>query len=250
MLALTLAAVLAATPAPVEAWSKKACPPPKQSPDSNVEAKYAEQQRAECLKKAMNKALDKVIVPLKKQKAAAFKEWMSLQADYNRWVAEACAAVEESNWVDLSTGERSMGTGYGFTEAECLQRQFSWRGFYAEAWARKDWNAIQQALQGFSAPATKARESLQSYRTQAQATAARAPAHVPESDEPVRPIAKEDWKPYLERLERAAAGPEALARRQCALVPSPTPDCAQRFSESLSAQMDFSDALGHQESGQ
>lgn len=250
MLALTLAAVLAANPAPVDAWSNKACPPPKKAPDSNIEAKYAEQQRAECLKKAMNKALDKVIVPLKKSKPPAFKEWMSLQADYNRWMADACAAVEEANWVDLSTGERSMGTGYGFAEAECLQRQFAWRGFYADAWARKDWNAIQQALQGFSASATKARESLQKYRTQAQATAARAPVHVEESDQPVRPIPKDDWKPYLERLDRAAAGPEALARRQCALVPSPTPDCAQRFAESLSAQMDFSDALSNQESGQ
>ncbi len=85
----------------------------------------------------MNKALDKVIVPLKKANPSAFKEGMGLHA-----------AVEESNWVDLSTGERSMGTGYGFTESGCLQRQFAWRGFHAEAWARRDWASIQQALQG------------------------------------------------------------------------------------------------------
>ncbi|PTL79629.1 hypothetical protein [Vitiosangium sp. GDMCC 1.1324] len=250
MLALTLAAVLAAAnPSPVEAWSKKACPPPKQTPDSNVEMKFVEQQRAECLRKAMNKSLDKVLVPLKKQKPAAFKDWMALQADYNRWLADACAAVEEANWVDLSTGERSMGTGYGFTESQCRQRQFAWRGFYADAWARKDWNAIQQALQAYAEPARKARESLQSYRSKSQEAAARAPAHVEESDLPVRPIPKDDWKPYLERLDRAASGPEALSRRQCALVPSPSPDCAQRFADSLSAQMDFSDALSNQESG-
>ncbi|WP_257461954.1 hypothetical protein [Archangium lipolyticum] len=249
MLALSLAAVLAASPAPVESWSKKACPPPKQTPDSNVEMKFLEQKRAECLRKAMNKALDKVLLPLKKSNPSAFKDWMSLQADYNRWMADACAAVEESNWVDLSTGERSMGTGYGFTESGCLQQQFAWRGFYADAWARKDWNAIQQALQGFAEPARKGRESLQSYRARTKEAAARAPAHVEESELPMRQLAKEDWKSYNERLDRAAAGPEALAKRQCALVPSPTPDCAQRFSDSLSAQMDFTDALSSTESG-
>jgi hypothetical protein len=249
MLAFTLAAVLAANPSPVEAWAKKACPPPKQAPESNVEMKFVEQQRAACLRKSMNKALDKVLLPLKKQKPSVFKEWMALQADYNRWVADACAAVEEANWVDLSTGERSMGTGYGFTESGCQQQQFAWRGFYAEAWARNDWKAIQQALQGFAEPALKARESLQSYRTRAQQAAARAPVHVEESDLPVRPLSQADWKPYNERLERAASGPEALARRQCALVPSPSPDCAQRFADSLSAQLDFSDALSRPEGG-
>ena len=249
MLALTLAAVLAANPTPVEAWSRKACPPPKQTPDSNIEMKFMEQQRAECLKKAMNKALDKVIVPLKKSKPPAFKEWMALQADYNRWMAEACASVEEANWVDLSTGERSMGTGYGFTESQCLQRQFAWRGFYADAWARKDWNGIQQALQGFGESSRKARDSLQSYRAQVQAAAARAPAHVEEADLPVRQLSQSDWKPYMERLERAASTPEALARRQCALHPSPAADCAQRFADSLSSQLDFSDALSNQETG-
>ncbi|WPB77436.1 hypothetical protein KYC5002_51715 [Archangium violaceum] len=249
MLAPTLAIVLAANPSPVDAWARKACPLPKQTPDSNVEMKFMEQQRAECLKKAMNKALDKVIVPLKKSKPPAFKEWMSLQADYNRWMAEACAAVEEANWVDLASGERSMGTGYGFTESQCLQRQFAWRGFYADAWARKDWNTIQQALQGFSESARKARESLQAYRSKAQAAAARAPAHVEESDLPMRQLAQDDWKPYMERLERAASGPEALARRQCALHPSPAPDCAQRLTDGLVSQLDFTEALNNQENG-
>lgn len=250
MLELALAIVLAANPAPVDSWSKKACPPPKQTPDSNVEMKFAEQQRAECLRKAMNKALDKVIVPLKKSNPSAFKEWMSLQADYNKWVDTACAAVEEAHWVDLSSGERSMGTGYGFAEAECRQRQFAWRGFYADAWARKDWKAIQQALEGFADPARKAREALQSYRAGVQKAAARAPAQVPESDQPMRPLSKDDWKPYVERLERAAAGPEALARRQCSLVPSPAADCAQRFADSLVSQVDFSDALANPPPGE
>jgi hypothetical protein len=247
MLALALVAVLAANPNPVEAWAKKACPPPKQQPDSNIEMKFMEQKRADCLQKAMNKALDKVIVPLKKQSPPSFKEWMSLQAAYNRWMAEACAAVEEANWVDVSTGERSMGTGYGYTESQCRQQQYAWRGFYADAWARKDWNAIQQALQAFSTPAGKARQSLESYRARTQQAASRAPAHVEEGDLPVRQLSKDDWKAYNERLERAASGPDALSKRQCALLPSPSADCAQRLADSLAAQMDFTDALSASE---
>jgi hypothetical protein len=142
-----------------------------------------------------------------------------------------------------------MGTGYGFTENQCLQRQFAWRGFYADAWARRDWNGIQQALQGFAESSRRARDTLQSYRSKAQAAAARAPAHVEESDLPMRQLAQEDWKPYMERLERAASGPEALASRQCALHPSASPDCAQRLADSLTSQLDFSDALSNQESG-
>jgi hypothetical protein len=247
MLALAFAAVLATTPGPVDAWAEKACPSPRQVPDSNVELKLLARQRAECLRKAMNKALDQVLVPLKKQKSPAFKQWMALQADYNRWVADACAAVEEANWVDLSTGERSMGTGYGLLESQCLQRQYAWRGFYAEAWARQDWKALQQALQAWAEPAHKARESLQSYQARTRELAARAPVHVAQSNLPVRPLSQADWKPYTERLERAASGPEALSRRQCALVPNPSPDCTQRLADSLSAQLDFSDALSRQQ---
>jgi hypothetical protein len=249
MLAIALAALLAANPSPVETWSTRACPPPRQTPDSNVEMKFAEQQRSECLRKAMNKALDRVLVPLEKQKPADFKAWMALQADYNRWTADACAAVEEAHWVDLSTGERSMGTGYGLTESQCLQRQYAWRGFYADAWARKDWSALEQALQGFSEPARNARASLQAYRSRVRQAASRAPAHVEESDLPVRPLSQSDWKPFTERLERAAAGPEALARRQCALLPRPSPDCPQRFADSLAAGLDFSEVLGSPEGG-
>jgi hypothetical protein len=245
MLSLTLALVLsAANPPPVEAWASKACPAPKKEPDSNVEFKAQLAARAECLKKAMNKALDKVIVPLKKKDPAAFKQWMSLQADYNRWVADACAAVEEANWVDTSTGERSFGTGYGGTEQECYQRQYAWRGFYADAWARNDWKALSTALDAFAKTAPQRQEQVNQYQKQAQAAAARAPAHVEQSDTPTQKLSKDDWKAYNERLERAASGPKALSERQCALVPKAGPTCAESFRASLISQLDFSEALG------
>ncbi|WP_224240610.1 hypothetical protein [Hyalangium gracile] len=245
MLSFTLALVLtAANPPPVEAWAHKACPLPRKEPDSNIEYKAQLGARADCLKKAMNKAIDKVIVPLKKKEPAAFKAWMGLQADYNRWMAEACAAVEEANWVDVSTGMRTMGTGYGGTEQECLQRQYAWRGFYADAWARGDWKAVSTALEAYAKTSPKLQEKLRQYQQQTQAAAAKAPAQAPESESVERMLSKEDWKAYNERLERAATGPKALAERQCALVPKAEPTCSEAFRASLLSQVDLGDALG------
>jgi hypothetical protein len=250
MLSLTLALVLSATnPPAVEAWAKKACPPAKGEPDSNVEYKARLAARAECLKKAMNKAVDKLIVPLKKKSPATFKEWMGLQADYNRWMGDACAAVEEAHWVDTSTGERSMGTGYGGTEQECLQGQYAWRGFYTDAWARNDWKALSAALDAYAKLAPQRQEQLGQYQKQTQATAALAPVHVEQTDTPTSKLTKDDWKAYNDRLERAATGPQALSQRQCTLVPKAGPSCAESFRASLISQLDFTEALAEHGGG-
>jgi hypothetical protein len=245
LLALSTAVLLSALPPPVEAWAAKACPVPRQEPESNVELKGQAQKRAECLRKGMNKALDRILLPLKKEKAPAFKEWMALQADYNRWMAEACAAVEEANWVDLSTGERAMGTGYGYTETQCLQQQYAWRGFYADAWARKDWKALTQAQEAFTSAATRARDSLGQYRARVAQAAARPPPTGNE-DAPLRPLSKEEWADYIARLERTHSAPEALARRQCALLPEAPTNCSEKFALTLYSYLDFQEALSGQ----
>jgi hypothetical protein len=240
MLVLALAALLSAAPPALEAWSARACPPPRAEPDSNVALKFMEQQRAECLRKAMNKVLDRVILPLKKSKPAAYKEWMDLQAEYNRWMRESCAAVEEANWVELSTGERSMGTGYGFSESQCLQRHYAWRGFYVESWFRAERNPLEQVLQELARPGGEARQSWRAYRDQVRQAAARAPAQVADPSLPARKLSRDDWKLYEERLERALAGPRALAERQCGLAAAPAAgDCVQRFADSLFAQLEL-----------
>jgi hypothetical protein len=244
MLPLLLTLVLSSTnPPAVETWAQKACPSPRKEPDSNVEFKAALEARAQCLKKAMNQSLDRVLVPLKKKEPSTFKQWMGLQADYNRWVGDACAAVEEANWVDLSTGERSMGTGYGGTEMECHQRQYAWRGFYADAWARGDWKAISAALDAYAQQAPKRADTLSQYQKKTQALAAQAPVQAEPSDTPSQRLSRDDWKDYNARLGRAASEPQALAERQCALVPKAAASCAESFRASLTAQMDFSDAL-------
>jgi hypothetical protein len=250
MLALTLTLVLSATPpAAVETWANKACPRPKKEPESNIEFKGQEDARTQCLKRAMNKSLDKVIVPLKKKEPATFKAWMGLQADYNRWVDDACAAVEEAYWTDPATGERSMGTGYGTAEMACRQQQYAWRGLYADAWARGDWKAISTALEAYARDVPKRLEQLKTYQEQTKAAAGRAPAHAPQSDEPMQKLSKEDWKHYNARLERAATSPRAVAERQCALVPKAEPTCVESFRASLLWHLDFSEVLSSPSGG-
>ena len=247
MLSLTLALVLSATPPPpVEAWAKKACPLPKKEAESNIEFKYQQDERVQCLKKAMNKSIDKLIVPMKKKDPAAFKGWMALQADYNRWVSDACAAVEEANWADPLSGERSMGTGYGTTEMACRQEQYAWRGFQADAWARNDWQAVSQAMAEYAKVASKRQEQLRTYMEQTKAAATRAPARAEPSETPMRLLTQSDWKDYNERLERAASAPPTLAERQCALVPKAPTGCAEAFRASLLAHLDFSEVLSGQ----
>lgn len=245
MLELALTLVLSSSPSPVDAWAQRACPSAAKPPESHLEYKALEASRTECLKRAMNRALDKTLLPLKKQRAPALREWMGLQAEYNRWMADACAAVEEARWVDLARGQRGMGTGYGATENACLQRQYTWRGFFADALARGDARGLDEALAAVVPPGSRRSEELRTYQQLTLEAAARAPALVPETDaaSTERLLSQEDWRHYNARLERAAAGPEALARRQCALLPVVVTDCEARLRDSLVEQLDFHEAL-------
>jgi hypothetical protein len=236
MLALPLAALLSTLPPALDTWAQRACPPAKQTPGSNVERKRMEQERAQCLRKAMERSLDKTLPALKRSRPEA----EALQEDHARWVAEACATVEEASWVDPATGERSMGTGYGFTESECLQRQYAWRGFFADAWSRSQWRALRPVLEGEEERARRVRESLMAYQERARETAARAREQA-QVGVPRRTLSREDWRSYLERLERALSGAESLARRQCELTPEASEDCARRLAECLAALMGFPD---------
>lgn len=245
MLELALTLVLSSSPSPIDAWAQQACPAPARPPESTLEYKALEASRTECLKRAMNRALDKTLRPLKKEPAPALREWLGLQADYNRWMADACAAVEEARWVELASGQRGMGTGYGATENACLQRQYAWRGFFAEAMARGDARALDEALAAFAQPGSLRSEELRLYQRLTQEAAARAPAQVPEPEaaSPERLLTQEDWRHYNARLERAAGGPEVLARRQCALLPLPVTECEARLRDSLVEHLDFHEAL-------
>ena len=241
MLALPLAALLSTLPPALDAWALQACPPAKQTPGSNVERKHMERERAECLRTAMDRAWDKTLRGLKRSRPEA----EALREEHSRWVAGACAAVEEASWVDPTTGERSMGTGYGFTESECLQRQYAWRGLLLDAWSRGHWPPLRPVLEAAAERAPGVRASLRSYQERARQTAARAAAPGAGGEEmPPRTLSREDWKSYLERLERTLSGADSLARRQCELTPEASEDCAPRLADELVALMGFPETPG------
>ncbi|MBM7112665.1 hypothetical protein [Archangium primigenium] len=249
MLVLPLALLLSTTPPAVMGWAGRACTTPKQTPQSTMDLKVREEEHAECLRKAMGRALDKVLASAKAGAAgkrptpALAGQVLALQADYERWVSDACAVMEEVTWMDVSTGERFMGTGYGLTRSECQQRQFAWRGFYLDVWARGEWSALGPVFEAQGGAARTARQFLLDHRTQVQRAASLAPAHGAAAALPGRKLSQADWSLYLERLARVLSAPESLARRQCEVLPSaaqPTAEaCVQRFADSLLAPLDF-----------
>jgi hypothetical protein len=83
------------------------------------------------------------------------------------------------------------------------------------------------------------------YQRLTQEAATRAPEQVPGPDAAPAdgPLSREDWSHYNARLERAAGGPEVLARRQCGLLSLAVPECEQRLRGSLVEQLDFREAL-------
>jgi hypothetical protein len=127
----------------------------------------------------------------------------------------------------------------------CLQEQYAWRGFFAEALARGDGQALEEALAASTPRAPQRQEDLRAYQRLTRELGARAPEQGSEGEDLLtgRTLTREDWSHYHTRLERTAAGPEALARRQCVLLALALPDCEPRLRDSLMARLDFEHAL-------
>ncbi|MDC0712167.1 hypothetical protein POL68_27115 [Stigmatella sp. ncwal1] len=244
VLALT---VSAAPPSAVDAWARQVCPLPPLEAHSNAEFKVQQAGRVACLERAMNQAVDKVLRPLKKKEPTAFAQWGALQTDYHHWVREACAALEEAQWLDTHTGARSMGTSYGSTERECLQGQYAWRGFFAEAWSRSDWKTLEAVLERYAQGLSGRLDALAKYRQRVAAAAGRAPVKAERVDSPAWKLTREEWARYDSRLSRVAQGPQQLAERQCALLPKAKPSCPARLLPGLMEQLDFREVLGESE---
>ena len=242
MLALLFAALVSAAPPVAEVWAQGECPRSQAVAASNTEMKLEQRQRAECLRKAMDRTLARLLRPLEKSQPGVHAEWKALQEDYLRWVEDVCTSAEEVHWVDLTLGERSIGTGYGLTESVCLQRQFAWRGYSAALWARGEGKALGRVLEPLGEPALKARRRLEEYQARVQHAVGRVSTR--NKGLPSRQLSREEWAPYTARLERVAAGPEALARRQCALLPRPPAECVERLADGLWVQLSLSEVLG------
>jgi hypothetical protein len=207
--------------------------------ESNVEMKGRESARTECLRRSMNRALDRVLLPLKAAKSPRFREWMALQAEHNRWVREACGQVEDAQWLDLARGERSWGTGYGYAATACEQRELASRGLFADAVAQGEPVALAPA------DATKSAAARTQYVKALEATAKRAPVSLTPEQQDSQTL-KRLTRTELQALAKdvAALQPraEALAKRQCALLAKPPKGCEATLAAQLLAPIDPSSA--------
>ncbi|HEY3359343.1 MAG TPA: lysozyme inhibitor LprI family protein, partial [Polyangia bacterium] len=106
---------------------------PLKEADSNVEQKQALADMTACVRRTMIRALDDVLVPLKKSAPARFSALMKEQAAWNRFVEAGCHLEEERFWVDLDSGQRDDGTMRGYPYLGCLDAAYTERLMYARA---------------------------------------------------------------------------------------------------------------------
>jgi hypothetical protein len=231
-LALTLL-LLSAAPATPEAWARAACPvKPAPKQDSNVEMKGRESARTECLRRAMNRALDRVLLPLKSAKSPRFPTWMALQAEHNRWVREACAQVEDATWLDLSRGVRSWGTGYGYALMACEQREHAARGLFADRLARGE------PVQLAPADATKAAAARAHYVKALETAAKRAPVAPVQDSQTLKQLSRAELQALAKEVAQLQPRAEALAKQQCALLAKPPAGCEAKLAAQLLAPIE------------
>lgn len=213
-----LALALAASPDLPGRFLRDACPDTHKDSDSNVELKRKLEERATCARKAMDKELDRVIVPWKKRDAARFHAWMALQAEDNAWTEAVCDLAEELFWVDLDAGTRSDGTARSTTRMACLLGLRSHRGAFARAIAEKELRRWQRFLEGERDGAAKAQAELDQVLAVAGKLQA-VDAGPPPRDAVELPLTRADWARLAALATRVKEGPAKLAAGQCALLP-------------------------------
>ena len=224
MFALLLAVSLAASPRPslVDAWADKTCPLGKGG-DSNVEQKQLQFERSECLAKAMNRELDRFLVPRRKKDPAAFKTWMALQADSNRFVKDWCQAAEDLQWIDLQHRARTSGSGVGTTHLSCLQSSSAQRGFFARALASGElapfWSSVDAVQPAGKKSLAAIADTLKRVRT----------AGTSGNAEGMVPLSPKEWADLTAQLTALARRPGELAKGHCAALSKAPADCAAKL---------------------
>lgn len=215
--------------APVTAYMDTAC---AEQPGTQLDAdavpttadmRNAEGARVACAKKAMEKELDAFLVPLKQKDRAAFKTWMSLQADYNKWTLASCDLYERS-----SGQEGSMA---GFAEMACAQRARAHRAWFAKQLASGDlkpfWSVVDAMQSEGEAIALGTAKQL------AEAKAPKADADA--SDNTLLGMEPKDLKAFEAKLKETNAALEKLAAGHCKLLPAAPAGCATKLATYLHA---------------
>jgi hypothetical protein len=224
--------LLAAALAAIHAWAAERCPSAPAPDETTMESKIRAGEQARCVKAAMEKDLDAVILPLQKQDPAAFRAWMQLQASFNRFAASACALSEEVAWTDLESGERSDGTARESFRISCELLLFGLRGHFARELARDGGASLPTFYGSLKEAARENRSWLDDTLARVKKNLAAERARGEDADAP-RPDA--DWSSLAAELANVRKSPAELAKRQCALWPKKPEKCESLLSDAFFA---------------
>jgi hypothetical protein len=222
-----LALALTGAPDLPTRFARDVCPDKHKPDDSNVDTKRKLEDQVACTRKAMNKELDRVILPLKAKDATRYHAWMTLQAEDNAWREAVCTLAEELFWIDLETGLRSDGTARSTTRMACLIALHAHRGAFARALASKEHSAWQRYIESQregGPPALAELEQLLAAAHRFQSVDAGPPAR----DSLEVPLTASEWTDLAALASQVKEGPAHLAAAQCALLPD-WKDCASHL---------------------
>jgi hypothetical protein len=143
---------------------EKRCTPKLAANASNLEAKGAASQTAECMKKAFTADLDAALLPAKSVDPLRFNALMREQATWNKWAEDLCWLAEEAFWVDFDKGTRDDGTMRGVPWVGCKQQAATERDYYALALKADDAAALATRIEQLSKQGTRSKELLAKMR--------------------------------------------------------------------------------------
>ena len=201
--------------AEVRRATEHACQPAHPA-DNNMEQKQQQLAAAQCVERAMNRELDRVLLPLKASSPARFRTLMDQQASYRRFGEALAFLAEEAMWVDFTDGTRSDGTMRSIALVSCMDATALARTVYAEALAAADAGAMASEIREVAKRGAKTKKAL----AEIEAGATKHTLHAPKPPEPgATAMTTADWKTLFDRAQSTGELAATLARSTCADFP-------------------------------
>ena len=205
-----LALALTGAPDLPARFARDVCPDTHQADESNVDFKRKLEEQVGCMRKAMNKELDRVIQPLKAKDPTRFHAWMTLQAQDNAWTDAVCTLAETIFWIDLETGLRSDGTARSTTQMACLLALHAQRGAFSRALASKEQGKWQRYIEAQREDGPRAVAELEQVLTVAHRFQS-VDAGPPVRDAVEVPLTSSEWAELSALATKVKEGPARLA---------------------------------------
>ncbi|NMO18045.1 hypothetical protein HPC49_10160 [Pyxidicoccus fallax] len=224
ILALTL--TLHANPepdAPISAYVKATCssaetPESQENEDGPTTADMRNEADAQvaCLKQAMERELDGFLVPLKQKDPKAFKSWMALQADFNRWTTASCDLYERTSGND--------GSMAGFAEMACAQDVRAHRAWFAKQLASGDLKPFWSLVEALQPRGQKAAQETLAQLKEAKTSKPE------DSENPLLGLEPKELKAFEAKLKETNAATEKLAKGHCKVLPGAPAGCEAKLA--------------------